>query len=163
MISSLGLFILFIDIFFFCIFIPGWIITHKRPNLAPIPFRRRVVVLIALISGLPLISTIFWDYLGIPPSVDGWFVALLFFLANVTPLFQLPVISYVLRGSRTRIVLTLSGFVLLTVTEVIASPAYTLIGIYSEKISMGVALPVTPDSCNDQAAPDRTEFLYHGE
>ncbi len=152
MISSVGFVLLSLDIFFLCVFIPGWIITHERPNLAPIRFRRRVVVLIALISGLPLISVIFWDYLGIPPNLGGWLVTLLFLLANFTPLLQRPLISYVLRGRRTGIVFALSGFVLLTVTEIVVSPSCTLIDIYSKKSSAG-ALRVTPDACNDQAAP----------
>ena len=40
MISSFGFVFLLLDIFFFCLFSPAWIITHEQPDLEPVRFRR---------------------------------------------------------------------------------------------------------------------------
>ncbi len=152
MISSIGFVFLLGDVLVFSLFLPGWYITQEHPDRSPARLRRRLLVLAALISGLPIISAIFWDHLGLPTDSGWWVSILLFLLANVTTLLMLPLVSHISRGHPVGIVAAVGGFGLLVAMEIIAPPAITLIKIYSQEASVNPQT-LQPDSCDQTVEP----------
>ena len=131
-----------------CIVLPAVLITSQAPNLEPVRRRKRLQFWSALLSGIPMISVLIWDSLGIPPSHGGLPVGLLFALAMAMPIVAMGVVHYLLSRGPTEIVFIFVGFGVLVVAQIVSPLAATLLDIYSQKVSL-VALPLEPASCDD--------------
>src|SRR5579864_5728178 len=124
--SSLGLVWILLDILFVSLVTPILIIRYTEPGAQPVRFKRKALVFIALISGLPLLSFFLWDRFGIPPDVRGLYVGLFFVLTNVTPWFLVPISRYIQRARALGVTGAVAGFCLLAMGEVVTPPSFTL-------------------------------------
>jgi hypothetical protein len=102
--------LIIILVFFICLVLPAILITKLAPDLEPVDRRRRLQFWSAVLSGLPMISILTWDSLGIPPSHAGVTVGLFFILAMIMPIVAMPVIHLLFRRGPAEIVFIFSGF-----------------------------------------------------
>jgi hypothetical protein len=131
-----------------CIVLPATLITSQTPTLEPIHRRKRLQFWSALLSGIPMISILIWDSLGIPPSHGGLLVGLLFALAISMPMVGMGVVHCLFRRGATEIVFIFLAFVVLVVAQIASPVGATLLDIYSQKVLL-VAFPLEPSSCDD--------------
>jgi 3',5'-cyclic AMP phosphodiesterase CpdA len=149
MIPALTPGLIFIDIVVFCVIIPVVAIFRDEQHyFAPVRLRRKAAVLMALISGVPVMAVYFWDHLGVPPDANGWTAILLDCVAHITVIILVPVLLCVERSRPVGVVLAVLGFALFVMTQLVGPPAATLIEIYSTKASMA-GRPLTASPCDD--------------
>lgn len=149
MLDSLTPALVLIDILIFSVIFPLVVIFQDgQKPVPPVSLRRKAIALMALVSGFPLASVVFWDHLGLPSDPHSWTAFFLFWLAQTTLLILLVVLRYVERGSLPKAALAGVGFGLFVVIQLAAPLAATLIDIYSKKVSSNIS-PLTADACGD--------------
>lgn len=141
--------LIFIDVLFFSVICPIWMIFRDEEGvLPPERLRKRAVILIALISGLPLVAVICWDHVGLPSDPRSWTAFILFWLAHITIVVVVFVTRFVKRARLGKSLLAALGFVVLVIIQTIAPPSATLIELYSRKVPIR-PFATAPAPCDD--------------
>src|SRR5580704_15592980 len=109
--SSLTPGIVFLLIAVICILLPGVLVCTQPPNLAPIHRRRKLQFWSAALSGLPMVSILTWNSLGIPPSHASLAVGVLFAVAIGMPVVAMGIIRCLFVRGPTEIMLIFLGFI----------------------------------------------------
>jgi hypothetical protein len=76
--------LIFIDVLAFVGVFPLLIALQTKDLLPPFAPRQKAIAFIGVTSGLPLLSVVFWDHLGLPADPHSWMAVLMFWLAHIT-------------------------------------------------------------------------------
>lgn len=157
MLDDLTPVLIFIDVLSFVVVFPLLIAFDTKDLLPPFATRHKAIAFIGVTSGLPLLSVVFWDHLGLPADPHSWTAFLMFWFAHITIMVALFAAQFVARCSLLKGILTTTVFALVAMTEIIAPPSVTLIDVYSRKPSQEVT-PLFAGACGD---PGVTPIFAH--